>query len=86
MAPCMWLVSRPKPYLMAFIYALVVSGIFAVEGSVFHVFLVLAFGLVGYLLRAAGVPVLPMVLGGSARVHGRIQLPPQPGVVGRRLT
>jgi putative tricarboxylic transport membrane protein len=63
MTPCMWLVSRPKPYLMAFIYALVVSGIFAVEGSVFHVFLVLAFGVVGYLLRAAGVPVLPMVLG-----------------------
>jgi putative tricarboxylic transport membrane protein len=63
MAPCMWLVSRPKPYLMAFIYALVVSGIFAVEGSVFHVFLVLGFGVVGYLLRAAGVPVLPMVLG-----------------------
>jgi putative tricarboxylic transport membrane protein len=63
MTPCMWLVSRPKPYLMAFIYALVVSGIFAVEGSTFHVFLVLAFGLAGYLLRAAGVPVLPMVLG-----------------------
>jgi putative tricarboxylic transport membrane protein len=63
MAPCMWLVSRPKPYLMAFIYALVVSGIFAVEGSVFHVFLVLAFGVVGFLLRAARVPVLPMVLG-----------------------
>ena len=63
MAPCMWLVSRPKPYLMAFIYALVVSGIFAVEGSIFHVFLVLAFGVAGYLLRAAHVPVLPMVLG-----------------------
>jgi putative tricarboxylic transport membrane protein len=63
MRPCMWMVSRPKPYLMAFIYALVVSGVFAVEGSVFHVFLVLAFGVVGYLFRALGVPVLPMVLG-----------------------
>ena len=63
MRPCMWLVSRPKPYLTAFIYALVVSGVFAVEGSVFHVFVVLAFGVLGYFLRTAKVPVLPMVLG-----------------------
>ena len=47
----------------AFIYALVVSGVFAVEGSVFHVFVVLGFGMLGYVLRMAHVPVLPMVLG-----------------------
>ena len=33
MGPCIWLVSRPKPYLMAFIYALVVSGVYAFQAS-----------------------------------------------------
>ena len=63
MGPCIWLVSRPKPYLMAFIYALVVSGVFAIEASEFHVAVALAFGVLGYVMRAAGMPLLPMVLG-----------------------
>ena len=63
MAPCMWLVGRPKPYLMAFIYALVVSGVYAIESSLFQVGVALAFGVVGYGLRYFRVPVLPMVLG-----------------------
>ncbi|MGE3403343.1 MAG: tripartite tricarboxylate transporter permease [Vicinamibacterales bacterium] len=63
MSPCMWLVSRPKPYLMAFIYALVVSGVYSVEGSLFHVGIALAFGVIGYAFRYFSVPVLPMVLG-----------------------
>jgi len=63
MGPCIWLVSRPKPYLMAFIYALVVSGVFAIESSLFQVGVALGFGVVGYLMRYFGVPLLPMVLG-----------------------
>ena len=63
MMPCIWLVSRPKPYLMAFIYALVVSGVYAIETSLFHVGLVLGFGVLGYAMRRFKVPFLPMVLG-----------------------
>jgi putative tricarboxylic transport membrane protein len=63
MSPCIWLVSRPKPYLTAFIYALVVSGVYAIEMSLFHVGIVLGFGVVGFALRYFGVPFLPMVLG-----------------------
>jgi putative tricarboxylic transport membrane protein len=63
MTPCLWLVSRPKPYLMAFIYALVVSGVYAIETSLFQVGLALAFGALGYAMRYFKVPVLPMVLG-----------------------
>jgi putative tricarboxylic transport membrane protein len=63
MTPCMWVVTRPRPYLTAFIYALVVSGAYSLEGSLFHVALALAFGAVGYAMRSVGVPVLPMVLG-----------------------
>jgi putative tricarboxylic transport membrane protein len=63
MGPCIWLVSRPKPYLMAFIYALVVSGVYAFQASLFNVGVALAFGVVGYALRYFAVPFLPMVLG-----------------------
>jgi putative tricarboxylic transport membrane protein len=63
MGPCIWLVSRPKPYLMAFIYALVVSGVYSIEGSLFQVGIALGFGLLGYVLRHFKVPILPMVLG-----------------------
>ena len=35
--------SRPRPYLMAFIYALVVSGVYSIETSLFHVGLALGF-------------------------------------------
>lgn len=63
LTPCLWLVNRPKPYLMAFVFALVVTGIYAMEQSFFDVGLVLAFGVLGYGMRALGIPQLPLVLG-----------------------
>jgi putative tricarboxylic transport membrane protein len=63
MTPAIWLVGRPKPYLMAFIYALVVSGVYAIEGSLAQVGMVLGFGVLGYAMRYFRVPVLPLVLG-----------------------
>jgi putative tricarboxylic transport membrane protein len=63
LTPCLWLVTRPKHYLMAFILALVVTGVYAIEQSLFDVALALGIGVVGYGLRYFGVPQLPMVLG-----------------------
>ncbi len=63
MGPCIWLVGRPKPYLMAFIYALVVSGVYAIESSLFQVGVALGFGVVGFGMRYFRVPVLPLILG-----------------------
>ena len=63
LTPCLWLVTRPKHYLMAFILALVVTGVYAIEQSLFDVGVALGVGVVGYGLRACGVPQLPMVLG-----------------------
>jgi putative tricarboxylic transport membrane protein len=63
LTPALWLVNRPKPYLVAAILALIVSGVFAIQQSLFDLGLVLGFGVVGYVLRWAGVPVLPLVLG-----------------------
>ena len=63
MVPCLWLVNRPKPYLMGFIYAFVVSGVYSIESSLFHVGVALFFGVVGYAMRYFKMPFLPMVLG-----------------------
>ena len=60
---CMWLVNRPRPYLAGFIFALVLSGIYTANSSMFELGVVLAFGLTGYLMKAAGYPFLPAVLG-----------------------
>jgi putative tricarboxylic transport membrane protein len=63
LTPCIWLVNRPKPWLMAFILALLVSGVYSIHQSLFEVGLVLGVGALGYVLRLFKVPILPMVLG-----------------------
>lgn len=61
--PCIWLVNRPKPYLLAFIFALIVSGVYSIEQSFFDLGVVLACGVLGYAMRWLGMPFLPTVLG-----------------------
>lgn len=63
LTPCIWLVNRPKPYLLAFIFALIVSGVYSIEQNFFDVGVVLATGVLGYGMRWLGLPFLPMVLG-----------------------
>lgn len=63
LTPAIWLVNRPKPYLLAAILALIFSGIFSIDQSLFDLGVVLAAGVLGYLLRVFGFPFLPLVLG-----------------------
>ena len=63
MTPCLWLVSRPKPYLLAGIYALIFSGVYSINHSLLDLWIVLAAGVLGYGLRYFGFPFLPLVLG-----------------------
>ncbi len=63
LSPCIWLVNRPKPYLIAGILGLVMSGVYAIHQSIFELFIVLGIGVFGYFMRQFKVPVLPMVLG-----------------------
>lgn len=63
LTPCIWLVNRPKPYLIAFIFTLIVSGVYSIEQSFFDVGIVFAAGVLGYAMRWLGMPFLPMVLG-----------------------
>jgi len=60
---CLWLVNRSKAYLTAFIYALIFSGVYSINGSLFDVGLVLATGFAGLVMRMLGLPLLPAVLG-----------------------
>jgi putative tricarboxylic transport membrane protein len=60
---CLWLVARPRAYLMAFIYALIFSGIYSIQQSVFDLWLVLGAGVAGLAMRLLGLPFLPAVLG-----------------------
>lgn len=61
--PCIYLVNVPKPLLMTGIMALVLIGAYSVSSDIFNVWLVLATGLVGYLMRRYNFNVLAMVLG-----------------------
>lgn len=63
LAPAVWLVSKPKPYLTAAILALVFSGAYAIDNTLFDLAIVLAAGMAGYLFRLLGIPFLPLVLG-----------------------
>jgi putative tricarboxylic transport membrane protein len=60
---CLWLVNRSKAYLTAFIYALIFSGVYSINGSLFDVGLVLVTGFAGLVMRMLGLPLLPAVLG-----------------------
>jgi putative tricarboxylic transport membrane protein len=48
---------------MAFIFGLVLTGVYAIEQSLFDVALALGTGVLGYALRYFGLPQLPLVLG-----------------------
>jgi putative tricarboxylic transport membrane protein len=63
LSPCIWLVNRPKPYLMAIILALVMTGVYAMHQSIFEIGMVLVIGVLGYGMRLLKIPVLPLVLG-----------------------
>jgi putative tricarboxylic transport membrane protein len=60
---CLWLVNRSRALLTAFIYALIFSGIYTINFSLFDIGIVLAAGTVGFLMRIVGMPLLPAVLG-----------------------
>jgi putative tricarboxylic transport membrane protein len=63
MTPCLWLVSQPRPYLMAGIYGLIFSGVYSINNEIFDLAMVLIAAVLGYGLKYFRFPVLPLVLG-----------------------
>ncbi len=60
---CIWLVNRPRQYLSAFIFALIVSGIYSINTSMFDLGIMLCAGVIGFFMRVLKFPFLPVVLG-----------------------
>jgi putative tricarboxylic transport membrane protein len=60
---CIWLVNRPRPYLNAFIFALILSGVYSIHNDVFDLGIMMAAGVVGFFMRMLRFPFLPTVLG-----------------------
>lgn len=63
MTPCIWLVNRPKRFRLAVICALVFSGVYSIDNSVFDLIVVMMAGVFGYALKKMKFPMLPLVLG-----------------------
>ena len=58
-----WLVNRPRPWLSAFIFALIMSGIYSIHNALFDLSILLVAGVVGFFMRMLKFPFLPAVLG-----------------------
>jgi len=58
-----YLLRVPKNILMPLILMFCVVGAFAINNSLFDVGVMLAMGVLGYILEVNGVPVAPVVLG-----------------------
>ncbi|MFL6047346.1 MAG: tripartite tricarboxylate transporter permease [Propionibacteriaceae bacterium] len=69
------LLRTPRPYLYAGILFFASMGAYAVNGSAFDLILLLALGLLGFVMRRFGLPVLPLIvaviLGPRIELQGR---------------
>jgi putative tricarboxylic transport membrane protein len=57
------LIETPTKYLLPLIIAISVFGVYAVQLTTFDVFLLIGFGVLGYLLAQHDFPLAPLVLG-----------------------
>ncbi len=53
----------PQHLIVPIVFVLCAVGSFAISGRLFDVYIMLAFGLIGYFLRHHGYPMAPLVLG-----------------------
>jgi putative tricarboxylic transport membrane protein len=53
----------PQHLIVPIIFVLCAVGSFAIAGRLFDVYVMLAFGMLGFLLRQFGYPMAPLVLG-----------------------
>ncbi len=52
----------PRPAVAAIVAAVCVVGAYSAENSMFPVFVMTAFGVIGYVLRKGGIPLAPIIL------------------------
>ncbi|MFA9432505.1 tripartite tricarboxylate transporter permease [Egicoccus sp. AB-alg2] len=57
------ILRTPRPLLLPLIVVFCVIGVYAVSFSTFDLWLLLLFGIIGFLMRANGFPAAPLILG-----------------------
>ena len=61
--PLIWVLQFPKTLIMPVIFVLCVVGSYAIAQRMFDVYVMLAFGIIGFVLRQLNFPMAPLVLG-----------------------
>ena len=61
--PLLWILLVPRERLMPVVFVLCTVGAFAITSRVFDIYVMLFFGLVGFVLRELKFPMAPLVLG-----------------------
>jgi putative tricarboxylic transport membrane protein len=61
--PLIWVLQFPKSLIMPVIFVLCVVGSYAIAQRMFDVYVMLAFGVIGFMLRQLNFPMAPLVLG-----------------------
>jgi putative tricarboxylic transport membrane protein len=61
--PILWVLRVPREVIMPIVFVLCVLGAYSIAQRLFDVYVMVAVGLVAYVLRRRGYPVAPFVLG-----------------------
>ena len=61
--PLLWILLVPRERLMPIVFVLCVVGAYAITSRVFDIYVMLTFGLIGYVLRELRFPMPPLILG-----------------------
>jgi putative tricarboxylic transport membrane protein len=61
--PLLWILLVPRERLMPIIFVLCTVGAFSITQRVFDIYVMLFFGLVGFILRELKFPMAPLILG-----------------------
>jgi putative tricarboxylic transport membrane protein len=61
--PLLWILLVPRERLMPVVFVLCTVGAFAITSRIFDIYVMLFFGLIGFVLRELKFPMAPMILG-----------------------
>jgi putative tricarboxylic transport membrane protein len=61
--PLLWILLVPRERLMPIVFVLCTVGAFAITSRIFDIYVMLFFGLLGFVLRELKFPMAPMILG-----------------------
>jgi putative tricarboxylic transport membrane protein len=61
--PLLWILLVPRERLMPIVFVLCTVGAFAITSRIFDIYVMLFFGLIGFVLRELKFPMAPMILG-----------------------